>query len=170
VKTPGGRFQPLTGPSELPVGTIFDTRGSRVRLTAAVGAFGGTVADQPVEFYAGLFKIKQPARSNSTATAKLVEKLACGAGGPSATRASGQGPTAVTARKRSRKLWGSGSGGYATSGSGSTGSVRGTIWLTKDTCNGTLTKVVEGLGVDVFDRHLKKNFFLGPGDKHFAKR
>lgn len=169
VKTPGGRFQALTGLTELPVGTIFDTRGSRVRLTAATGAFGSTAPDQSVEFYAGLFKIKQSPRSGSAATAKLIGKLACGAGRPKASRASSKGPTAVTAGKRGRKLWGSGSGGYATSGKGSTASVRGTIWLTKDTCDGTLTKVVEGLGVEVFDRKLKKKIFLGPGEKYLAQ-
>jgi len=169
VKTPGGSFQALTGLTELPVGTIFDTRGSRVRLTAATGAFGSTAPDQSVEFYAGLFKIKQSPGSGSDATAKLIGKLACGAGRPTTARAGSKGPTAVTTAKRGRKLWGSGSGGYATSGRGSTSSVRGTIWLTKDTCDGTLTKVVEGLGVEVFDRKLKKKIFLGPGEKYLAR-
>jgi len=169
VKTPGGRFKPLKEASKLPVGTIFDTRGSRVKLTAATGTLGEKAADTPIDFYLGLFKIKQPPGLNSRATAKLVEKLTCGKGKGKAASASGEGPTAVAAGKRRRKLWGSGSGGYRTAGSGSTGSVVGTTWLTLDTCSHTLTKVIEGHGVRVFDKKKKKKIFLGPGDRYFAK-
>ena len=79
------------------------------------------------------------------------------------------GPTAVVSRKRRRRrVWGSGSGSYSTAGRGGTGSVRGTTWLTKDTCKGTKFKVTEGIGITVFDKKKKKKIKLGPGDKYFA--
>ena len=141
-----------------------------MKLTAATGALGENAADTPIDFYLGLFKINQPPGLNSRATAKLVEKLTCGKGkGPRRASAGGEGPTAVAAGKRRRKLWGNGSGGYRTAGSGSTGSVVGTTWLTLDTCTHTLTKVTEGHGVRVFDKKKKKKIFLGPGDTYFAK-
>jgi hypothetical protein len=170
IKLPGtGAFSVLTGLSQIPVGSIIDTRGSRVELTAATGALGSRSPDQSVQFYAGLFRITQPPAPDSPATAKLVEKLVCGPASDSkAARASGAGPTAVAAGKNRRKLWGSGSGGYRTSGRGSTGSVVGTTWLTKDTCGGTLTRVTEGAGVTVFDKEERKSVLVGPGEKYFA--
>jgi hypothetical protein len=168
VKTPGGTFKPLTELSELPVGTIFDTRGSRVKLTAATGLLGEQTSDQSIDFYLGVFKIIQPPALNAPATAKLVEKLTCGKGQGKAASASGEGPIATAAGKRRRKLWGSGSGGYRTAGSGSTGSVVGTTWLTLDTCAHTLTKVIDGHGVLVFDKKTKKKKMVGPGEKYFA--
>jgi hypothetical protein len=172
VREPGQTaFSVLTELSLIPVGSTIDTRGSRVRLVAATGAFGSESADHPIDFYAGLFKLIQKPGANAPATAKLAGKLACGKkkkGGKKASASAG-GATAVESRKRRRRrLWGSGSGNYSTSGSGGTGSVRGTTWLTKDTCKGTNFKVTEGLGITVFDFKKKKKIKLGPGDKYFA--
>jgi hypothetical protein len=164
-------FNVLTELSLIPVGSTIDTRGSRVRLVAATGALGSESADHPIDFYAGLFKLIQKPGINAPATAKLAGKLACGKknkGGKKASASAG-GPTAVESRKRrKRRLWGSGSGSYSTSGGGGTGSVRGTTWLTKDTCKGTKFKVTEGIGITVFDFEKKKKIKLGPGDKYFA--
>jgi hypothetical protein len=171
VKLPGKKcFAPVEGPATIPVGTVVDTRGSKVLLTAATGALGDTTPDQSVEFYGGLFRALQRSAANAPAVAKLVQKLACGKGQGSKGKASASsGPVAVTARKRRRRVWGSGSGSYGTAGSGGTGSVRGTTWLTKDNCKGTFFKVTEGIGITVFDRDLKKRVPLGPGQSYFAK-
>ena len=171
-KQPGQKgFSPLDGLAEIPVGSLIDTRGGKVKLTAATGNLGETTTDQSVEFYQGLFRIKQAAAQNATAIAKLVQKLRCkkSKGKSKAGKSSG-GPVASTARKRRRRrVWGSGSGSYGTAGSGGTGSVRGTTWLTKDNCKGTLFKVTEGIGITVFDKKKKKTIQLGPGQKYFAK-
>ena len=174
VKEPGQTaFNVLTELSLIPVGSTIDTRGSRVQLTAATGGFLNETPDHPVDFYEGLFKITQKPGINARATAKLTRKLACGKkkkGGKKAEASAG-GPQAVVSRKRRRRhVWGSGSGNYSTSGGGGTGSVRGTTWLTKDTCKGTKFKVTEGLGITVFDFKKKKNIKLGPGDKYFAAK
>ena len=172
VKEPGQTaFNVLTELSLIPVGSTIDTRGSRVQLTAATGGFGSEAPDQPMDFYAGLFKIIQKPGTNAPAKAKLIQKLACKKkkGGKKKAKASAGGPTAVVSRKRRRRrVWGSGSGSYATAGRGGTGSVRGTTWLTKDTCKGTKFKVTEGIGITVFDKKKKKKIKLGPGDKYFA--
>jgi hypothetical protein len=171
VREPGqNAFSVLTELSLIPVGSSIDTRGSRVRLTAATGGFGSEALDQPIDFYAGLFKVLQKPAVNAPATAKLTQKLRCGKkkSGKKASASAG-GPQAVVSRKRRRRrVWGSGSGSYSTAGSGGTGSVRGTTWLTKDTCKGTKFKVTEGLGITVFDFKKKKKIKLGPGDKYFA--
>ncbi|MGZ6645649.1 MAG: hypothetical protein ACXVFT_27915, partial [Solirubrobacteraceae bacterium] len=50
-----------------------------------------------------------------------------------------KGPNAVLGQ-----LWGSGKGKFRTSGKYSSATVRGTIWLVQDRCQGTLTKVSRG--------------------------
>ena len=174
VKEPGQTaFNVLTDLSLIPVGSTIDTRGGRVQLTAATGGLGSKAPDHSVDFYDGLFKITQKQGINAPATAKLVGKLRCGKkkkkkkGGKKAS-ASAAGPVAVVSKRRRRRLWGSGSGNYSTSGGGGTGSVRGTTWLTQDTCKGTKFKVAEGLGITVFDFKKKKKVKLGPGDQYFA--
>ena len=90
---------------------------------------------------------------------------------PSTTAKAGKssGPVATTSAKRRRRVWGSGGGNYKTSGSGGTGSVRGTTWLTKDTCRGTSFKVTDGLGISVLDFDLGQTVELGPGQSYFAR-
>jgi hypothetical protein len=172
VKLPGhGGFESLgSGKNKLPVGTVIDTRGGRVRLVAATGNLGNKTPDQSSDFYGGVFRINQDAASDSPLVAQLAQKLACGPVNGKKARASSGGPVAVAAGHRRRRLWGSGHGSYATSGGGGTGSVRGTTWLTQDTCKGTLFRVAEGLGITVFDTDLDKHVDLGPGQSYFAKK
>jgi hypothetical protein len=173
VKRPGaGDFKDLKNLEKIPVNSVVDTRGGRVEVTAATGNLGDTSADTPVLFYDGLLRLEQRREPNAPATAKLVEKLDCPKGGVGDEAKAGKssGPAATTARKRrSRRAWGSGSGNYSTSGSGGTGSVRGTTWLTRDTCRGTFFKVTEGLGIDVLDFDLGQRIELGPGQSYFAR-
>ena len=169
IKLPGqSGFSPLTGLEKIPVGSVLDTRGGKARVTAATGNLGDTTEDKSVEFYEGLIRLQQAADTNAPTTAKLVQKLKCRkTNGSKASKASG--PVATTSKGRSRRVWGSGSGNYGSQGSGGTGSVRGTTWLTKDNCKGTLFKVTEGIGISVLDFDLGKTFELGPGQSHFAR-
>jgi hypothetical protein len=169
IKLPGQRgFSPLQGLEKIPVNSVLDTRGGKVRVTAATGNLGDTTEDKSVEFYDGLIRIQQAAGTNALATAKLIQKLKCRKGKDAKASKAG-GPVATTSRQRTRRVWGSGSGNYGTRGSGGTGSVRGTTWLTKDTCTGTFFKVTEGIGISVLDLDLGKTFELGPGQSHFAR-
>ena len=135
-------FVPLTGRELLGVGAVVDARNGTIRVTAATGPYGSTTPDQSMDFYKGMFKLKQSRKTDSRAIAKLTGPRICG---PfvhrNARTATGSGPQAVAARRRGRRLWGRGRGGYATAGRGGTGSVVGTTYLTEEKCNGTYFKV-----------------------------
>jgi hypothetical protein len=171
IKPPGASgFTPLDGLQKIPVDSVIDTRGGTVKITAATGNLGDTTEDNSVNYWDGLIRIEQAGDTDSAATARLVQKLRCRksrVGEAKATKASG--PVATVSRKSRRRVWGSGHGNYKTSGSGGTGSVRGTTWLTKDTCRGTFFKVTDGIGITVFDFDLGQGFDLGPGQSYFAR-
>jgi hypothetical protein len=171
IKGPGASgYTPLTGEEKVPMGSVVDTRGGTVKVTAAVGNLGDTTADNSVNLWDGLIRIEQSGDTNAAATAKLVEKLRCGKKkGTEARAGKSSGTLATKSGKRRRRVWGSGHGNYKTQGSGGTGSVRGTTWLTKDTCRGTFFKVTDGIGISVFDFDLAQTFDLGPGQSYFAR-
>ena len=66
------------------------------------------------------------------------------------------------------KLWGSGKGKFRTSGKYSSATVRGTIWLVEDRCDGTLTKVTRGT-VQVRDLRRKKTVTVRAGHSYLAR-
>jgi hypothetical protein len=171
VKKPGERsFGDLKKLEKIPVNSVVDTRGGRVEVTAATGNFADTTADNSLLFFDGLISLQQAGTPNAPAIAKLVENLGCpNRVGGEAKAGKSSGPVATTSRKRRRRVWGSGSGNYSTSGSGGTGSVRGTTWLTKDTCRGTFFKVTDGIGISVLDFDLGQTVELGPGQSYFAR-
>lgn len=171
VKAPGQtEFTPLDGLQKIPVDSVIDTRSGTVNLTAATGNLGDTTEDNSVNLWDGLVRLEQSGETNAVTTAKLVEKLRCGKRkGGQAKAGKSSGPLATTSSKRRRRVWGSGHGNYKTGGSGGTGSVRGTTWLTKDTCRGTFFKVTDGIGISVFDFDLGQTFDLGPGQSYFAR-
>jgi hypothetical protein len=77
----------------------------------------------------------------------------------------------VRARKggAGRQLWGSGSGDYKTVGSHGSATVRGTVWLVADRCNGvTLFKVNRGTVV-VRDFTEQAKVVLDAGEQYIAK-
>ena len=68
-----------------------------------------------------------------------------------------KGPKAVLGQ-----LWGNGKGKFRTNGKYSAATVRGTIWLVQDRCEGTLTKVRRGT-VAVRDFKRKKTVTVKAG-------
>jgi hypothetical protein len=76
----------------------------------------------------------------------------------------------VSAKKPpSRSLWGNGAGNYITTGRYAAATVRGTVWLTQDTCNGTLIRVQSGT-VSVFDKVKKRTVIVRAGKSYLAKK
>jgi hypothetical protein len=71
-------------------------------------------------------------------------------------------------KKKKRRLWGSGKGKYRTRGKNATASVRGTIWLTQDTCTTTLVHVKRGV-VDVLDFTKHKHVLVKAGHTYIAR-
>jgi hypothetical protein len=154
VKVPGGKYVNLNRLSEIPDGSLVDTRKGTVRLSFQPRA-GAKL--QTGKFWDGIFKVDQRQKIMELA---LVEKLA---------KCAEQGSASATAkRKRSRRLWGDGKGRFRTRGQYSSATVRGTKWLTQDSCAGTLTKVRKGK-VDVRDFVRKRTITVKKGQQYLAR-
>ena len=152
VKVPGGKFVDLSRITEIPDGSIIDTRKGVVVLVFRPRRGAKT---QRAKFYDGLFKADQRGR---TMELVLVEKLAkCP-----------KGEASAAARRKKRRLWGDGRGRFRTRGQYSSATVRGTKWLTQDSCAGTRTRVRRGK-VDVRDFVLKKTIRLKKGQGYLAR-
>jgi hypothetical protein len=146
VRRPGAQTaRPLGSGDDVPVGSLVDARRGTVALTSALP--GGRT--QTGRFSGGRFSVAQPARSGMTElTLRGPELESCRPSSPGTARAAAR-------RKPVRRLWGEDKGGrFRTRGRNSVATVRGTRWLTEDTCAGTLTRVVEG-AVDVTDPRRK---------------
>ena len=124
--------------------------GVTVEITTAQG--------DDAKFFDGLFKISQ---KGGVTTLTLSEKLDC-------RKAAAGKATAAAKKPKSRKLWGDGKGKFRTKGKYSAATVRGTKWLTQDTCAGTLTRVTQGV-VSVRDNVRGKTLTLRAGKRYTAK-
>jgi hypothetical protein len=160
VRYPGrrrrGQTLQLRGSAPLPVGSVIDSRRGRVRL---VSSGRGKRRNRGV-FRSGTFRVKQSGKRGGLTNLVLRGDLfGC------STRAAGDAQAATLRRRR--RLWGSGSGAFRTTGSTSSGSVRGTRWLTVDSCAGTLTVVVEGV-VMVRDFTTGELVKVTAGHRYFA--
>ena len=71
-------------------------------------------------------------------------------------------------KPKSRRLWGDGKGKFRTKGRYAAATVRGTRWLTQDTCAGTLIRVTQGT-VNVRDNVLRKTVIVRKGKRYLAK-
>jgi hypothetical protein len=85
----------------------------------------------------------------------------------------GASAAAATTKKRGGKsvlgsLWGNGKGKFRTDGKYSSATVRGTIWLTQDRCDGTLTTVKRGI-VSVRDFKRRKTVSVKAGHSYLAR-
>ena len=146
----GGKCFTLAAGQTIPMGSTVDTKKGAVELTS-VSAPGAP--PQKAVFSEGIFRITQ--RGNVTELT-LTEKLApC----PKRARAAAKKP-------KSRKLWGKGSGKFRTVGNYSAATVRGTRWLTQDSCAGTLTRVTQGV---VTVRAGTKTVIVRAGKSYLAK-
>jgi hypothetical protein len=157
VRRPGTTdFVPLTATSQLPVGTQIDTTNGAVELTAARS---GGITDTS-QFYEGVFEIGQQA-PNAITELKLAlgDFNVCSLPSYSAAERN---------RRPVRRLWGSGKGKFRTRGRYSSATVRGTIWMTEDRCDGTLTRVTEG-SVTVNDAGRRKTVVLNAGQTYLAE-
>ena len=162
VKEPGSNtFVKLTGATEIPIGAQVNTVKGTVRLTAGLG--GGKT--NSAEFHDGIFTILQAKARNAFTTLRLEggNFRVCRTGG------SARSLSSVDRKKRPvRRVWGSGKGRFTTRGRYSSATVLGTIWLTQDQCNGTLTKVLRGV-VRVRDLRRHKTVKVRAGHSYLAR-
>ena len=166
-------FVPFTGAANIPVGAQLDTQKGRVALTSAADTGGAKT--QSSDFYQGIFQVKQSVPKKKPKKAKpLITDLVlkgeiarsqCAPlkGARAAATKKKKGPKAMLGR-----LWGSGKGKFRTNGKYSAATVRGTIWLVEDRCEGTLTKVSRGT-VSVRDFQRKKTVTVKAGHSYLAR-
>jgi hypothetical protein len=152
VRRPRRRAAPLRGRATIPVGSTVDTTGGRVRLTSATCRTGRT---QSGTFYGSAFVVRQDRRT-------AVTDLVLAGGGVGACR----GQKAGIARRRQRRLYGSAHGGFRTVGRYSAATVRGTRWLTEDTCQATTVEGQEGHTVVTATGDFPQQYSIDhPGDR-----
>jgi hypothetical protein len=172
---PGKAFVPLTGAATVPVGSQLDTSKGRVALTSAADTAGAKT--QTSDFYKGIFQVKQsvPRKKPKKPKALVTDLVLKGEiarsqcaplkGARSATDAATKkkGPKSVLG-----KLWGNGKGKFRTDGKYSAATVRGTIWLVEDRCEGTFTKVTRGT-VQVRDLKRRRTITVKAGHSYLAR-
>jgi sugar lactone lactonase YvrE len=159
VKAPGATsFAPLTSAaSAIPMGSSVDASKGTVSMVTATGSGSKT---QSGAFNGGMFQVLQKKQSHGLTELVLQ-------GGNFKKVCPGKG-VAGAARGASRQLFGNAHGRFRTRGRYSSATVRGTAWLTKDTCKGTLTTVMRGT-VTVSDLVKRKNFTVKAGHSYLAK-
>lgn len=158
VHSAGSSFTPLEEAQQVPISTEVDVTKGRVRMTLAADRRGNI---QKGEFYGGVYTTTQPRTgTRPISELRLSEPLTCRPNTRNRLSAS---------RGRSRRLWGNGRGRFRTRGRYATATVRGTIWLTKDTCNATTTTVRQGTVV-VRDLAKRKNVVVKRGRSYTARR
>ena len=169
----GNGFVPLTGALNIPMGSTIDTTKGRIALTSAADTAGKKT--QTADFYDGIFQVKQsvPKKKPKKPAALITDLVMKGQIARSqcaplkGARAAGadkkKGPKSVLG-----KLWGSGKGKFRTDGKYSSATVRGTIWLVEDRCEGTLTRVRRGT-VAVRDFKRKKTVNVKAGHTYLAR-
>jgi hypothetical protein len=159
VKAPGAAgFVVLGAGSTVPSGAVVDTRGGEVALTTALP--GGKT--QTAQFHGGVFRVRQSASAGGLTDIDLRgPALQC--------RSRKGGARAAAATTKRRKLWGSDRGGrFRTHGRNSVATVRGTRWVTTDTCAGTRTTVTQG-SVSVRDLRRKRTVLVRAGHSYVAR-
>ena len=161
VKQPGGKFVPLTGPTEIKVGSVVDTTHGTIKLIAGLG--GGKT--NSANFNDGLFKIQQSHARNAYMTLVLQGG---NFGVCRGSRALSAFSVDAKRKRQVRRLWGNGKGRFTTKGRYSSATVRGTHWLVQDRCDGTLTRVLRGV-VKVQDFRGHKTISVRAGHTYLAK-
>jgi hypothetical protein len=165
--SPAGAPLDLAAAKIVPTGTVIDARAGTVELKTALDTKGAT---QTGYFWGSEFEVRQ------TATARGMVQLVLRGGDFSGCKATNKATARAAAAKRkatkkkpARSLWGSDDRGrFQTRGRGSVATVRGTRWLTQDTCAGTLTRVVAG-AVAVRDLRSGRTTVVTRGHQHLAR-
>ena len=160
VGAAGATTTQLTEAKQVSISTTrVDVRSGRVQMSTVADRRNGDI--QKGEFYGGVYQTVQDSRSARPYTEmRLTEGLIC--------QPNRRGKL-VPARARSRRLWGNARGRFRTRGRHSTATVRGTIWLQKDTCTKTTTVVRQGV-VIVRDLGKRKNVRVRAPRRYVARR
>jgi streptogramin lyase len=159
VRLPGtGRFLRLTGASTVPMGSTIDTTHGAIEV-ADVRDHTGRL--QHGRFWGGTFRLTQ-ARAKTARTVLTLAPVVC----PTSARR----PAAAGAAVKVSRLWGRDNHGrFVTQGHSAIATVRGTAWLVRDTCAGTLVSVSRGR-VSVRDLVRDRTVEVSAGHRYLARR
>jgi hypothetical protein len=161
VRTPGAAYAtPLTAVRLVPVGTVLDTTGGRVRLTSANPRPGSV---QSGEFFKGTFQVTQTRAGQGLVSLVLRDTIT-----RQSVCTSSPAHAAALSKRLLGLLRGSAKGHFRTVGRFSAATVLGTNWGVRDRCDGTLTVVREGV-VEVRDFVHHKTVVVGTGQTYLAK-
>jgi uncharacterized repeat protein (TIGR01451 family) len=159
--------QPFTG-GTIAYGSLIDVKiGSQITFSSDVGKIvvfppDGVETSFIVVRTTSSFRLP----SGRLSTGPTIQFTLTGGGlSTCGTKALGDG--AAKKKPPSRSLWANGHGHYRTKGKYSSATVSGTYWYTRDTCDGTLTKVKRGR-VQVRDFVKNKTVFVTAGHEYFA--
>jgi hypothetical protein len=161
----GLRFVPLTEARQVPMGSFLNTKRGTVQLVSATGASRGR-RTQSGRFNAGVFQVLQSRTRRDRGLTELRLKGSNFRRCRTARR--GRASAAQLSRRTIRRLRGSARGRFRTRGRNSAATVRGTIWITADRCDGTLTTVKRGK-VAVRDFRRKRTILVRSGKSYLAK-
>jgi hypothetical protein len=164
VTCPGQPESKLQGKEQVSLGCRVDATDGVVTLTAAADSKGKT---QSADFYEGAFRLKQVEQTETVKGKKvkvLITELTLDVAKPSGCK---KKKGRLVPASRGGHLWGRGKGRYRTRGRRGAGTVRGTIWLTEERCEGTYFQVKEGV-VAVEDFTLKKTVLVKKGKSYLA--
>jgi hypothetical protein len=155
VRVPGSNtFVTVDDPSKIPVGSEVDATKGVVAIQAAADKKGGT---QTGKFSQGRFTMAQDKGAKPITTMTLTTPLSC------------TSKPGVHAAARTRKLFGdTNKGRFRTRGRHATATVRGTQWVTKDSCDATTVTVKRGT-VIVRDLVKRKNITVKRGHSYTAR-
>jgi len=151
-------YVPLSHAATVPMGSAIDARHGTVTLTDV----RHTTTLQTATFWGGVFSVAQHKRSHELTEVRLVGRESC----PRVGRL-----RAITASRHHhvRSLWGHDSHGqFSTRGRNAVATVRGTTWLTQDTCAGTRVKVRHGV-VSVRDLRRHHTVVVSAGHSYLAR-
>ena len=123
---------PLEEATQIPTGSVVDTRAGAVRL--ALRGAGGKI--ESGVFSEGVFRVTQSTGAKPITELALTEKLDC----PKAATA-----RAATGKKRKRRLWGDATGNFRTRGRYGSAVNSGTKWMVEDHCDSTVFRVDRGV-------------------------
>jgi hypothetical protein len=160
IKTPGSaKFRPLTEGETIPVDSVVDTTAGKVSLTS-VDQYD---EEQRASFFKGTFRVEQQLGH------RLVSlRLRGGNVDQCGSAEEEEGAARASAASPGSALWGSGKGHFRTQGNFGAATVRGTIWLTEDTCEGTFFKVNRGI-VSVRDFPRGRTVSVPAGHTYLAR-
>ena len=159
----GLTFVPLTEARQIPTGSFLDTSDGTVELVSATGS--GTKT-QSGKFDGGLFQVLQSRARRAKGLTEL--RLKGSRFNRCRTGRRGRAGAAQVRRRTIRRVRSRTSGRFSARGRFSAGTSRGTVWITADRCDGTLTTVKRGK-VAVRDFRRKKNILVRAGKSYLAK-